>query len=707
MILSTQYYRPPFPVQPRWEEDIARIAETGFTHIYVSACWSWIEAQPGEYRYDDYDRLMQLARRHGLQVIVNLWAETQPMWMPRLHADAAMIDHMGRPVVSSQLAYMQFGLMPGGCMDHPAVRAKAGAFLSAFARRYAGDSQLWGWDCWNEMRWMSQADGYVCFCEHSLSRYRDWLRLRYTSLDELNRAWHRRYVDWRDIMPPKAPARTYTDTMPWQHFVTERIAEELRWRYDCVRAEDRQRPIIAHAAFPSTFNTGEFFENEPALGRGNDWQLAEKVDGYGCSHFPNWFHPSPADLGARIESVRSATGDKPYWLAELQGGAAGHGMQAMEPVKAEQQQRWIWTGVARGAKAVNFWCWRDEVFSRESGGFGIVGDDGHREDRLAAFSATAQLFRDHASLLDAYRPWPAKAAVVFEPQCYYLDWGAHSNSGLAPLKEVPYRAGHGVQGYLRAFERAQLPYDVIEPGFLRSLHRYSLIVMPGAMVVDPAFTKPLVEWVRRGGTLIVEASLDAFDHAGLFNYPEERALPRELGLRFSARRRLDDDTSLSVSVGDRQFQLRASRWREDISIADSPQPRGTQNVVLGRGRVIALGSFVGLAYHEHRYPAFEAFIAAAATHAGAQSQVACSLTDGEVVQWRIGESRDEVLLFVINHGPAGQGRFTVRDSRAASCASARDLISGTSVRLIRSDDHVQLQLDLAAGGCHLIRFSKK
>ena len=702
MILSTQYFRPPFPLQPRWEDDFELIADTGFTHIYVSACWSWIEAQPGEYGFDDYDRLMQLARQHGLKVIVNLWAETQPVWMPRLYPQAAMIDHMGRPVVSSQLAYMQFGLMPGGCMDHPDVRTKAAAFLSSFARRYASDPQLWGWDCWNEMRWMSQSDGYVCFCQHSLDRYRAWLQKSYGSLDALNRAWRRRYVDWRDVMPPKAPARTYTDAMPWQTFISERTAEDLRWRYDCVRAEDRHRPIIAHAAFPSVFNTGEFFENEPALARGNDWRLAEQVDGYGCSHFPNWFHPSPADFGARIESVRSATGDKPYWLAELQGGAAGHGMQAMQPVEAEQQQRWIWTGVARGAKAVNFWCWRDEVFARESGGFGIVGDDGRRDERLAALKATAALFREHRALLDGYRPWLARVAVVFEPQCYYLDWAAHSNSGLAPLKEPPYRSGHSVQGYLRALERVQLPYDVIEPQFQASLDAYRLIVLPCAMVVDASFAQRLADWVRRGGTLIVEASLDAFDRTGLFNYPGERVLPDALGLKYSARRQLAAGAQVSASVGGETYELRATRWLEDISTAASPTARSAQNVAVGAGRVIALGTFTGLAYHEERYADFERFIAAAAAQAGALPQVQCDLSDGEILQWRMGQSHGGSLLFVVNHGAAASAQFIVRDSRAVSSMRASDLIRGASVGL-RRDDGLRLRLDVAAGGCHLIR----
>src|SRR5690606_1482645 len=123
------------------------------------------------------------------------------------------------------------------------------------------------WDCWNEMRWLSQTDGYVCYCSRTVDRYHDWLRRRYATLDTLNTAWLRRYCDWRDVIPPNLPTRTYTDSMAWQEFMENRTKEDLRWRYESVRAGDEHRPIVAHAAFPATLGTGEFFAHEMALMR--------------------------------------------------------------------------------------------------------------------------------------------------------------------------------------------------------------------------------------------------------------------------------------------------------------------------------------------------------------------------------------------------------------------------------------------------------
>ena len=698
MILSTQYFRPPFPDQKRWEADIPWIARTGFDTIYVTACWSWVEAEPGVYRFDDYDRLVDLAGQAGLKVVFNLWSEIQPLWIHRLHPDASMIDHMGRAVRSSQMAYMQSGLTPGCCTDHPDIRARAGAFLTAFVAHYAHRPEIRLWDCWNEMRWMSQADGYICFCNHTLTRYRRWLKEKYGSLEGLNAAWQRRYVDWSDVMPPKMPARTYTDAMLWQQFTVDRIAHELEWRRDCVRQEDAERPIIAHAAFPATHNTGEWFEYETALGRGNDWQLATKVDGYGCSHFPNWFHPTPSEYGARLEAVRSATGDKTYWLAELQGGAAGHGVQAMPPVSGDQQARWIWNGVARGAKAVNFWCWRDEVFSRESGGFGIVGDDGFSEDRLSHLAMTAALFREHEDLLDGYRPAQAKVAVVFEPRAYELDWASYTPTGLAPPKDAPWPAGHSLLAYLHALERLQIPYDVIEPDYCASLDAYNLIVLPWPLVVNEDLPERLAAWVKAGGTVLTEASLDSFDEAALFKYPSERPLPAALGVEYGARQPLDGN-DLTWNLDGVTGTLRAARWREAVA----PGAGSLCIAPLGRGRVVAAGSFVGLAYWDDRYSGFEDFVARLVEVAGAGAGVTCDLRDGDAIQWRFGFSAGVPMLFVITESP-GPAALTLSRELLPEAASAVDLATGSRIALAPGPDGARLEFEAAAPGYHVFRF---
>lgn len=662
MIFATQYYRPPFPHRERWLADLRQIRDTGFNAIYVSVPWSWVEPDPGSFVFDDFDELFEMAREVGLRVIPNLFVEVQPLWIHRVVPDSHMIDHTGRHVLSSQLAYFNSGLTPGGCTDHPEVRSRATRFLAEFVSRYAAAQNLLAWDCWNEIRWMTQADGYVCHCEHTIEAFRSFIRERVGDLDALNTLWQRRYSSWEDVVPSKGPARTPIDAIEFQRFLTRRAAVDLKWRSEVVREADPAHPVIAHAAFPSVYLLSEFLD-EPALARGNDWELAEIVDGWGCSHFPGWIHTSPVDYAARLEASRCAAGSKTYWIAELQGGAAGHGLQAMEPVPGAVQARWIWNGIGRGAKAVNFWCWRDEVFGRESAGFGIVGEDGYREDRLAHLERTASILQRNDALLDAYEPAPANAAVVFEPGTYHHDWATTLSRGL-PGEPKKFQAAHSLQGYLRAFERVQVPYDVIEAGRLGDLANYRLVVVPWPLMVRPTVAEALISWVRAGGTLLVEAGLDAFDEAGFYRYPEERPFAEALGLTSEGRRPIRDLT-ISSDAGD----LRTSTWLEPLEDGALLVKR-----TIGAGNVVAVGSFVGLAYWEERYPEFERFLLQIVDAAGANADLRCDGPDGEIVQWRAGHSGETLLLFATNAGD--ETRVTFSGAALSGRQRAEDLASG-------------------------------
>ena len=75
-------------------------------------------------------------------------------------------------------------------------------------------------------------------------------------------------------------------------------------------------------------------------------------------------------------------------MSELQGGSARQGFDVRPSVEARPQQRWVWNGYGRGAKAVIFWCWRDEFFGRESSGYGLAGRDGLADERIALMQQT-------------------------------------------------------------------------------------------------------------------------------------------------------------------------------------------------------------------------------------------------------------------------------------------------------------------------------
>jgi beta-galactosidase len=693
MILGTQYYRPPFPQREHWRVDMERIRQSGLNTVQLWACWGWIEPAPGEYCFDDYDELVALAAETGLSVVISSVAEIHPFWIHRIVQDSHMVDHMGAKVISSLRKECNVGLTPGGCTDNPAVTRHMEEFLHALAGHYRDAPNLAAWDCWNETRWAVQADGFVCYCDHTIRAYRSYLDKRYNGLEGLNAAWKRRYRSWDDVRPGKLPDRPYTDLMEFQAFLTGRAAEHAAFRWEALRSADPYHPIVAHCGTPSVFSTGHDFEQ--ALARGNDWDLADNLDGFGSSHFPVWQQLSEVDLGTRLEAIRSAVATKPMWVSELQGGSARNAIDVTDAVPATLQQRWVWSAVGRGAKAVIFWCWRDEVFGGESSGFGLIGADGQADERLRALASTGSVFREHDELLDAYLPGPARVGVFFEERNYHLDWAQYG-----PACE---QASGSIAGYLRALERIHVPYNVVDSGHLDGLEELRLVVMPWPLVVDPAAADYIAGWVERGGTLVVESEVDAYDGRGFYRYPAERELAVRLGVRSLGRRPIKSP-QLELRIGDRRYHLDPATWVEALDQGDSEVLATVGDEViatrrtLGRGTIVAVGTFLGLGYNRKRNPEFEGFLGALLAGSGSKPELSCPDQDGEGWQWRLGTAGGQHILFVISSTDSEEHTFHGPSSLFAAGQELRELLGGARAKVEGAGPESTVRLPIPSDG---------
>lgn len=190
---GTQYYRPPFPNEKYWEDDFKKIKNSGLNCVQLWLLWSWIEPKRNKFIFDDYDRLADLAEQNGLNLVLSTIAEVQPYWIERELPNSSMITNMGLKVVSSNRNEIHFGITPGACFDHPEANQLMMNFIEKTVEHFKDRKNIAGWDCWNEIRWNVQADGFVCYCEHTIAAYRNWLQDKYGSLDKLNKAWQRRY----------------------------------------------------------------------------------------------------------------------------------------------------------------------------------------------------------------------------------------------------------------------------------------------------------------------------------------------------------------------------------------------------------------------------------------------------------------------------------------------------------------------------------
>jgi beta-galactosidase len=682
MILGVQYYRPPFPDGKYWEEDFARIKDSGLDAVQLWVLWGWVEATPGAFRFDDYDRLVELAAKHNLGVVLSTIAEIQPYWIHKLVPGSEMIDHMGRKVVSSNRGECHFGMTPGGCTDHPGVWERMQRFLTAVVTRYRSAEHLRGWDAWSELRWNVNADGLVCFCEHTLAAYRGWLSERFGGLEGLNEAWKRRYSDWDEVMPGKLPDRPYTDMMAFEHFITWCANQHGAARYNLIKALDPSRAVTVHAATPSPLMPGN--NENHAVNRGNDWVFADAMDGVGCSSFPKWQGMDDADFGMRVEFVKSAARDKLVWLSEVQGGRSAVGYNVYQPVDALSQQRWIWNGVACGADMILFWCWRDEVFGRESGGFGLIGDDGLAEERVAAMRKTGALLREHADLLEGYRPAQSQVGVLFSPQTYYLNWAQEMN------------ASHSMQallGYTRSLVKRSIPYQVVEEEHLDALEGLRVLFMPRTWVVDAAMEATLTRWVQQGGMLVCESECGAFDSRGFYRYPADRFTARLSGSCEVGRRTLEADT-IAVTLQDEMLNLGVTQWitpwQRGVGQpwAEAKDGHLVVEVPVGKGRLILCGAYLGDAYLKSWNRDFERFVELIARRAGWQPDIevlAPMPREKSFVYVKGGTSQGKNIAFVFFPEDC-QGTIVGFRPGYWVGKSARDLVTGQVISVAHMDE---------------------
>ena len=681
MNLGTQYYRAPFPEDHNWEDDMEKMADCGLNTVQLWVLWAWVEPKPGEFRFDDYDKLVATADKNGLKVVLSTIAEIQPYWIHREVPGSELVTSMGHKVVSSNRGETHFGLTPGGCTDNAGVWERMSRFLTEVAARYAPAPNICGWDAWNELRWDVHADGLACYCKHTVKAFREWLDAKYGGLDGLNRAWKRRYGQWDEVLPGKRPNRPYTEMMAFQHFLTWRACRHAHKRYEIIKAIDPDRPVTVHGGQPSPGYAGN--AEMTALNRGNDWFFADHLDGVGCSSFPKWFGIDDAAFGSRIEFVRSAARGKAVWLSELQGGRSAIGFGIHPSVDAASQQRWIWNGIACGADTVLFWCWRDEVFGRESAGFGLIGRDGLAEERLAAMRVTGDAIRKHKELLDGYRPCPAEIGVLFSPQSYYINWAEEQNAG---------RTRASLDAYCRGLVRKSIPYDVVEEEHLESLEKLKVLFAPRTLVLGPDAEPALENFVRNGGTLVCESECGAFSPQGIYRYPDERFLARLTGAR-EVGRRMPESGTIDAEVDGKSLALGVAQWLTPMEfsngnvLAECPDGALLLEVPVDEGRVVFAASYPGEAYHAGADAGFEDFLEWVARSAGWSPDVEIvePAPDGNTFLYvKHGTSNGRNLLFVFFQQEQEQARLRFGDGLFKS-STLTDLLSGDKYTLVPGD----------------------
>ena len=584
------------PVTPQsrraWREDLVKIRDLGFNSVRCWIDWTACEPRPGEFHFEQLELLLSLAEELNLKVFVQVYVDSAPDWVGKKFPDGLFVAQSG-DVVRSQSA-------PGYCFDHPGVQKAVLAFYQAAARRAGKNKALLGWDLWSEPHIINWAiieyvpNATFCYCPYSLERFRRWLQARYGKIENLNAAWYRTFDDWREVEPPRfGTILSYTDYIDWRVYVADKLAEDLRLRNAAVKQITPDRVTTSHAAVPSVFTN-------PAAGDGtpDDFLMNQSVDYWGTSFYPKHSFPASHWTLARralaMDFTRAVTGDKGFFVGELQAGFGTRGVVVGEEITPSDLEMYTWGMVARGARAINYYAFYPMSSGYESGGYGLIHLDGTLTERSRRAGENARRIAANSDLILAARPAAAEAAVLYNRLSTLV--GGEQNSGSrAALRD-------STAGFHRMFLERNIPLDFLSAAVLgeEQLKRYKLVIVPYPILMTQQIADTLARYVEQGGRLFLEARAGWNDQRGyaqpvipgfgwhkILGVREKSVTPRaESLIRWGENR-------FSSSTMEERFEVlseapRAVAFFEDGSPAAFECPHG-------RGSAIVFGGFAGLA----------------------------------------------------------------------------------------------------------------
>ncbi|MCK6079952.1 beta-galactosidase [Microbacterium sp. EYE_5] len=623
-----------------WDEDIALMREAGVDLVAINIFgWAHIEPRAGEYDFARLDDI--IGRLHTADIRINLGTGTAstPAWLTTAHPEIL-------PVVEDGTRRY-----PGGrqawCPSSPRYRAAAVRLVDAVAARYGSHPAVALWHVSNELG----CHNALCHCDESAGAFREWLRARYGSVAEVNRAWgtafwSQTYYEWDEILTPRA---TLSSRNPGQLLDFHRFSSDALLAHYRAEAEAIRR----HSEIPVTTN----FMVTAHIENLDYWSWAGDMDVIANDHYLDHRLGDPrSELAFAADLSRGLGGGAPWILMEHSTGAVN--WQPLNKAKAAGEMiRNSLTHVARGADGVCFFQWRASVQGSEkfhsamlphagtdSAVWREVVDLGGIVDRIGEVAGSR--VETDVALLFSWESWWATQSETRPSQAFgYLD-------------QV-----HAAYGAIHA---NGLTADVVAPG--ADLSGYRFVVVPGLHLMRESDAVVLTDWIAAGGSALVTFSTAIVDendrvYTGGYSGPLREAL----GLHIEEFAPVAPDAILSLSDGTTATlwseRSRATTAEVEASFTDGPaegMPALTRNA-WGEGTARYLATVPSRA-------AYRDLIARLADEAGVApaAEVDGGAGDLEVVRRR---GADASYLFVINHG----------ETDVHVAASGTDLVTGTPV----------------------------
>lgn len=595
---GSQYYRAPSPHKEDWERDLKNMSELGFNTVKFWVQWRWNNPEEGVYYWDDIDDLMRLSQKYNLKVMLNTIFDVAPAWIYKKYDDASMITLSGMRVGPQTQPHRQIGGL-GYCFNHDGIAKYFFEFLLETVKRYKDHPALEIWNIGSEPELtssMAEMRAYaddaskigdmLCYCHNCESKFKQWLKVKYNTIANLNGSWNRNYLSFDDVELPKT-RNTFNDIIDWRMFFVHTIGENVKQRFEVAKAEDkRKHPLMCHHVFIQGF---------PITSTASDpWNVGRFGDLHGFTQM---------DDMAMIDILRSCAKDKPVISAEMLM-LPGYTLDLPKSIDADAIKKFIFSGVAGNQKGFIFWQYRPEILGRETPTWGLSYLDGEETVWLKAFAECGKVLQNNADFILDAKPNTAEVAILYNPENQIFAWASTGNEKTAT---------DSLLGFHRALYERNFIIDFIHPVEFEKeiLKEYKVLVIPFPYVINQTIADQIKIWVENGGVLIAESYTAGWN---MEKGHHEKVVPGYgLDKVFKIKQAVVEpatDGKVKIRIENDLPYIKKGEYVTGAIVKELFYNNGTQILAefecgnpairisnYGKGKAIQIGSYVSLVYH--------------------------------------------------------------------------------------------------------------
>jgi beta-galactosidase len=166
LLMGADWYPEQWP-EARWETDL-RMMEAAHLNVARIAefAWSRMEPSEGHFDFDWLERVIRLAEKHHVTIVIGTPTAAPPAWLTQKYPDTLRVESDGRRVTHGNRAH--------GSVTSQRYREFCRRIAEEMAKRFGHEPNVAGWQIDNEY-------GYalMSYDDDARRQFHEWLKEKY------------------------------------------------------------------------------------------------------------------------------------------------------------------------------------------------------------------------------------------------------------------------------------------------------------------------------------------------------------------------------------------------------------------------------------------------------------------------------------------------------------------------------------------------